>query len=329
MTAAPVLEMRGISKAFTGVRALHDVSFAAAGGEVHALVGENGAGKSTLIKILAGIYRPDAGTVVLAGTPVRFAHPAEALAAGIAVIQQEFSLLPERSVAQNLFLGREPRRGPFIDLSAMRRGARQALDRVGAGHIHPDMLVAELDVANQQMVEIAKAVSLDARVLVLDEPTAALNEAECEMLFGIIERLRAEGTALVYITHRMREVTRLASRVTVLKDGEVAGRFDHVPPPAEIVRAMVGRDIADFFAPPATPAEIGDVVLDVRDAGNARLRDITFALRAGEIVGFAGIQGAAPRAPSGSAARRRCSRARGRRSAPASGSSPATARPRA
>ncbi|MBN9020998.1 MAG: sugar ABC transporter ATP-binding protein, partial [Rhizobiales bacterium] len=205
---------------------------------------------------------------------------------------QEFSLLPERSVAQNLFLGREPRRGPFIDLSAMRRGARQALDRVGAGHIHPDMLVAELDVANQQMVEIAKAVSLDARVLVLDEPTAALNEAECEMLFGIIERLRAEGTALVYITHRMREVTRLASRVTVLKDGEVAGRFDHVPPPAEIVRAMVGRDIADFFAPPATPAEIGDVVLDVRDAGNARLRDITFALRAGEIVGFAGIQGA-------------------------------------
>jgi ribose transport system ATP-binding protein len=291
--AMPVIEMAHISKSFPGVRALRDVSFSCAAGEVHALVGENGAGKSTLIKILSGVYRPDSGDLVIDGRKAGFRHPVEALRAGISVIYQEFSLLPERNVAQNIFLGREPRRRGIIDHAAMRAETRRVLDVFGTGtRIQPDSMVADLDIASQQMVEIAKAISLDAKVVVMDEPTAALNEQECEILFGIIETLRARGTAIIYITHRMREVTRLANRVTVLKDGEVAARFDTLPSPETIVRAMVGRDIADYYPPPATPAEIRDVVLSVAAGGNALLHDIDFELRAGEIVGFAGIQGA-------------------------------------
>jgi len=291
--APPVIEMAHISKAFPGVKALTDVSFACQGGEVHALVGENGAGKSTLIKIMSGVYRPDSGAVKVDGREVQFKHPVESLKAGISVIYQEFSLLPERTVAQNLFLGREPSKRGLIDHKTMQAETRRVLSLFGAGHhIEPDTLVADLDVASQQMVEIAKAVSLDAKVLVMDEPTAALNEAECEVLFSIIDRLRERGTAIIYITHRMREVTRLANRVTVIKDGEVAARFDHVPAPEAIVRAMVGRDIADFYAPPATPQEIGKDMLVVSGGGNGRLNAIDFTLKAGEITGFAGIQGA-------------------------------------
>jgi len=293
MSGQPVIAMADIAKSFPGVRALNAVSFACHAGEVHALVGENGAGKSTLIKILSGVYRPDGGTIVLNGQPVAFKHPVESLRAGISVIYQEFSLLPERTVAQNIFLGREPRRNGMLDMAAMRAETRRVLDLFGAGaRVSPDAFVSDLDVATQQMVEIAKAISLDARVVVMDEPTAALNEAECEVLFQTIDQLRARGTAVIYITHRMREVTRLADRVTVLKDGEVAASFDTPPAPDAIVRAMVGRDIADFYAPAATAEEIGDVVLDVNNAGNGLLHNISLQLRAGEIVGFAGIQGA-------------------------------------
>ena len=288
-TTPPAIEMANIYKAFPGVKALNDVSFSCAAGEVHALVGENGAGKSTLIKILSGVYRPDAGAILINGRQVAFKHPVEALRAGISVIYQEFSLLPERTVAQNIFLGREPRRRGIIDTAAMRLETRRVLDVFGTGaRIEPDTLVVDLDVASQQMVEIAKAISLDAKVVVMDEPTAALNEQECEILFGIIDKLRARGTAIIYITHRMREVTRLATRVTVLKDGEVAARFDALPRPEAIIHAMVGRDIADYYPPPATPGEIGDMVLSVKGAGNALLPDVSFELRAGEIVGFAG-----------------------------------------
>ncbi|MET3897916.1 ribose transport system ATP-binding protein [Devosia sp. UYZn731] len=293
MSDTPVIAMAHISKSFPGVRALNDVSFACHAGQVHALVGENGAGKSTLIKILSGVYRPDAGNIVLNGANANFKHPVESLRAGISVIYQEFSLLPERTVAQNIFLGREPRKGLVLDHAAMRSETRRVLDLFGAGaRVSPDALVADLDVATQQMVEIAKAISLDARVVVMDEPTAALNEAECEVLFATVDKLRERGTAIIYITHRMREVTRLADRVTVLKDGEVAAHFDTPPAPDAIVRAMVGRDIADYYAPPATQAEIGAPVLSVRNGGNAFLRHIDLDLRAGEIVGFAGIQGA-------------------------------------
>ncbi|BBU54352.1 ribose import ATP-binding protein RbsA 2 [Mameliella alba] len=290
----PVIEMQGITKSFPGVRALSDVSFGVRPGEVQALVGENGAGKSTLIKILSGVYQADAGEVRMNGEAVHFVHPVESLRAGIAVIYQEFSLLPERTVAQNLFLGREPRtRFGLIDSAKMRADTREVLALfAAAGRIDPDRTVGELDVATQQVVEIAKAVSTGARVVVMDEPTAALNEAECEELFATVDTLRARGVAIIYITHRMREITRLADRVTVLKDGEVAARFDEVPAPDAIVRAMVGRDIADFYAPPATPEEIGDPVLTVRGAGNAKLHQIDLDVRAGEIVGLAGIQGA-------------------------------------
>lgn len=291
---SPVIEMVGISKGFPGVRALNDVSFACHAGEVHALVGENGAGKSTLIKIMSGVYHPDAGEIRLNGAPLALSHPVEALRAGISVIYQEFSLLPERTVAENLFLGREPLKRGLIDHQAMRAETRRVLDMFGAGaRVSPDSLLADLDVATQQMVEIAKAISLDARVVVMDEPTAALNEAECEVLFDMVDKMRARGTAIIYITHRMREVTRLANRVTVLKDGEVAARFNTLPGPADIVRAMVGRDIADFYAPPAQPEEIGAPVLAIEGAGgNGVLHDISLTLRAGEIVGLAGIQGA-------------------------------------
>ena len=290
--SAPAVELRGISKSFGAVHALGDVSFDARAGEVHALVGENGAGKSTLIKILSGVLRPDAGEVVIEGASRRFAHPLEARDAGISVIHQEFSLLPERTVAQNLFLGREPTRWGFVDGARMRREAREALAIFGAAaRVRPDALVRDLDVASQQMVEIAKAVALDARVLVMDEPTAALDERECTVLFDVVDRLRTRGVAVIYITHRMREVARLAGRVTVLKDGEVAARFDGVPEPEALVRAMVGRDVGEFYAPPAAPEERGEVVLSVRGGGNDRLHGIDLDLRAGEIVGLAGVGG--------------------------------------
>ncbi|WP_417580948.1 sugar ABC transporter ATP-binding protein [Pelagibacterium sp.] len=293
MSAVPVIEMKGIGKRFPGVVALNDVSIACSPGEVHALVGENGAGKSTLIKILSGVYQPDDGSVTLSGEPVHFRHPVDALRAGISVIYQEFSLLPDRTVVQNIFLGREITRNGMLDFGAMRAQTRRALDMFGVGgRIDPDTLIADLDVASQQIVEIAKAISLDAKVLVMDEPTAALNESECVELFKSVDALRAHGTAVIYITHRMREVTRLADRVTVLKDGEVAARFDTLPQPNEIVRAMVGRDIADFYAPSAIASELGDAVLSVRGGANAELHGIDFDLRAGEILGFAGIQGA-------------------------------------
>ena len=293
MSGTPVIEMRGITKSFPGVKALRDVSFACGRAEVHALCGENGAGKSTLIKILAGVFRPDSGQVLIDGNVQHFSHPQQALLAGISVIYQEFSLLPERTVAQNLFLGREPLKNGLVDNKAMVAETRRVLGLFGVRHrIEPDTLVADLDVASQQMVEIAKAVSLNAKVIVMDEPTAALNEAECDVLFKLVEQLRASGTAIVYITHRMREVTRVADRVTVIKDGEVAASFDHVPQPEMVVRAMVGRDIAEYYPEPATAGEIGKTVLAVSGASNSALRDINLQLRSGEIVGFAGLQGA-------------------------------------
>jgi ribose transport system ATP-binding protein len=290
---APILEMRGIVKSFPGVRALDGVGFHCGRGEVRALVGENGAGKSTLIKILSGVYQADSGSILLDGREVAFNHPVESLAAGISVIYQEFSLLPDRTVAENIFLGREPVRRGMLDRARMWRETQEALGLFGSGHgIDPGSLVSELGVAQQQMVEIAKAVSLEARVVVMDEPTAALDENECEVLFSIIDRLRKRGTAVIYITHRMREVTRVADAVTVLKDGKVAAEFDHVPEPSRVINAMVGRELADFYPPPAAAEEIGEPVLVVRGGGNHRLSDIDFELRAGEITSFAGIQGA-------------------------------------
>jgi len=216
---APAFEMRGITKTFPGVTALADVGFACRAGEIHALCGENGAGKSTLIKILSGVYRADAGEIRLGGRPVRFDHPVEARDAGISVVHQELSLLPDRTVADNLFLGREPARFGVIDRGVMRRRAREALDDLFAEAIAPDALVRDLPLAQQQVVEIAKALAFEARIVVLDEPTAALEEHEVAAFKALVRRLRERGVAVVYISHRMPEVFELADTITVLKDG--------------------------------------------------------------------------------------------------------------
>lgn len=288
-----LFEMRGITKEFPGIRALDSVSFDCRAGEVHALVGENGAGKSTLMKVLSGVYQAEQGDIFLRGDKVHFNHPSQSLAQGVSVIYQEFSLLPDRSVAQNIFLGREPMKGGRLDTAAMRSETNEVLRKFGDKHrFDADTLVGSLDVAQQQLVEIAKALSLNAQVIVMDEPTAALNDSECDLLFELVDDLRAEGHSIVYITHRMREIRRLADRVTVIKDGKVAARFDDVPETNKIVEAMVGRELGQFYPDPATSAEIGSVVMSVKGGRNAKLSGIELDLRAGEITGFAGVQGA-------------------------------------
>jgi len=293
MTDDALFEMRGITKEFPGIRALDDVSFECRAGEVHALVGENGAGKSTLMKVLSGVYRAEAGEIILRGERVAFRHPVDALNQGVSVIYQEFSLLPDRTVAENIFLGREPSRRGFIDRAAMRRDTDRVLSMFGSRHsFDADTRVGALDVAQQQMVEIAKALSLDAQLIVMDEPTAALNDAECELLFGLVDDLRGQGRSIVYITHRMNEIRRVADRVTVIKDGKVAARFDGVPDTDEIVHAMVGRALGQFYPDPAAPEDLGEAVLSVTGGSNAHLRSIDLQLHAGQITGFAGVQGA-------------------------------------
>ncbi|MEP0522095.1 MAG: sugar ABC transporter ATP-binding protein [Hyphomicrobiales bacterium] len=293
MTGEVLFEMRRITKEFPGIRALDDVSFDCRAGEVHALVGENGAGKSTLMKVLSGVYRADAGEIFLRGNRVEFRHPLESLGQGVSVIYQEFSLLPDRSVAENIFLGREPGKRGFLDHKAMRLATESVLDMFGGRHtFDADTIVGALDVAQQQMVEIAKALSLDAQVIVMDEPTAALNDAECELLFALVDDLRNQGRSIVYITHRMREIRRLADRVTVIKDGKVAACFDEVPETDDIVHAMVGRALGQFYPDPAKPEDVGPTVLSVTNGENAVVSKVNLQLRAGEIAGFAGVQGA-------------------------------------
>ncbi|WP_186421265.1 sugar ABC transporter ATP-binding protein [Bosea sp. CS1GBMeth4] len=287
----PVLSMHGIGKSFTGVRALDDVSLDCQAGEVHAICGENGAGKSTLMKVLGGVYRPDEGEILLGGQPIAFRHPAEARRAGISIIHQELSLLPERSVADNIFLGLEPTRRGLLDRAAMREGARRLLRRVGA-RVPPDALVKSLSIAEQQLVEIAKALALDARIIVMDEPTAALDERDAGRLLELVGALRREGASILYISHRMAELKAIADRITVLKDGRlVATRPAAALTPAMIVGLMVGRELSDFFPAPGDPARRGPVALSLRGAGNAVLSDIALDLRAGEIVGVAGLEG--------------------------------------
>lgn len=289
--SSAIIELKGIEKSFPGVRALKTVDFTCRTGEVHALVGENGAGKSTLMKILSGVYHADAGEILMSGAPSRFATPLEALNAGICVIHQELSLLPDRSVAENIFLGREPERHGFLDRRRMAADTERALRIFGEmRRFGPDTRVGDLAISEQQMVEIAKALSRAAKVIVMDEPTAALNDAECAILFDLIDRLRDEGHAIVYISHRMPEIQRLADRVTVLKDGAVTASFDHVPAADRIVNAMVGRNIEQFY--PEAGERRGPVRLTVRGGGNDRLHDIDLDLHGGEIVGLAGVQGA-------------------------------------
>jgi rhamnose transport system ATP-binding protein len=288
----PLLSLRTIDKSFGAVAALRDVRLDLFPGEVHALVGENGAGKSTLVKILAGVHGPDAGTMTLDSTPVAFAGPADALAAGIAVIYQEPTLFPDLSVAENIFIGRQPLRGlRRIDPAEMRRRCEALFARLGVP-LDPDRPARGLSIADQQLVEIAKALSYDARVLVMDEPTAALSGVEVERLFAVARALRDDGAAVLFISHRFDEVFDLCQRITVMRDG----RWVSTDPAADLtvdtlVRRMVGRDISALF--PKQDAELRDVVLDVRGlTRHGVFRDVGFTVRGGEIVALAGLVGA-------------------------------------
>jgi ribose transport system ATP-binding protein len=288
----PVLEMRGIKKSFHGVPALRHVDLTIYPGEVHALMGENGAGKSTLMKILAGAYTADAGEIRINGQPVRIADPADARQAGITLIYQELNVAPNLSVAENMFMGSELRRGQFLDREAMDREAERVLSSLGASFDTHDV-VANLSIAEQQQVEIARALKDKSRILVMDEPTAALSDRETEHLFGLIRKLRDNGIAIIYISHRMDEVYALADRVSVLRDGEYVGSLDRDEiSPERLVQMMVGRPLKDFYEHKrqTTP---GPVVLDVRNISDGRkIQPTNLELHAGEIVGLAGLVGA-------------------------------------
>jgi len=311
--ATAALSMRHMTKRFFDTTVLDDVSLDCQAGAVHAIVGENGAGKSTLVKLLAGVYQPDAGQLLLDGREVRFHHPRQALAHGVSLVHQEFSLLPERTVAENILLGREPRRRLSVDRRAMNEAAARLLAELDGTAISPRVLVKHLSVAQQQTVEVAKALSYQPRILVLDEPTAALAPAEAAALFRRVRQLVERGLTVLYISHRLVEVFELAQRVTVLKDGKLVATVDVAAvQPGDLVRMMVGRELSSHYFPPrageagagnagaeaagaraagARVAGAGPVRLAVRGGANRTLRDIDLDLRGGEIVGVAGLDG--------------------------------------
>ncbi|NKY23411.1 sugar ABC transporter ATP-binding protein [Cellulomonas denverensis] len=288
---APVLTLDRVSKSFGPVRVLQDVTVHVRPGRVQVLLGENGAGKSTLIKMMSGIYQPDAGRVVVDGTPVHLNGVRAAEHLGIATIHQELNLVSGMSVAENVMMGRLPARAGLVDRRATRRLARAALDRVRLD-VGLDTPVGELGIARQQLVEIAKALSLDARILILDEPTAALTGAETEVLFGVVEELRANGVAMVFISHHLEEIAAIGDSVSVLRDGSLVAEVPASTDQDELVRLMVGRDITEQF-PPRTHRVGEEVVLDVRGLNRTGvLHDLNLQVRAGEVVGVAGLVGA-------------------------------------
>jgi rhamnose transport system ATP-binding protein len=287
-----LVEMRGVTKSFGAVAALSDGSIELAAGEVHALLGENGAGKSTLVKILAGVHQQDSGTFKIDGVEVAFAGPAAAQAAGISIIYQEPTLFPDLSVAENIFLGRHPlAAGRRIDRATMHRRAAEAFERLGVA-IDPRRQARGLSVADQQIVEIAKAISFNARIFVMDEPTAALTAVEVQRLFDVVRTLREHGAAILFISHRLDEVYAICQRVTVMRDGRFVrtAAIEDITVD-EIIRSMVGRDLSVMF--PKTPTTPGDPVLVVDGLRrDGVFQDISFTVRAGEIVALAGLVGA-------------------------------------
>lgn len=287
---SPLLEMEGITKRFPGVTALDSVDFELEKGEVHVLLGENGAGKSTLIKMLSGAYQPDEGEILLDGEKVDISSAMDAQKLGISTIYQEFNLIPQLTVTENVFLGRQPRRLGFINRRKMREDTRALLERMKV-RVDPDSRVESLGVAQRQMVEIAKALSLDARILIMDEPTASLSGQEVERLFEIIHGLKEDDVGVVFISHHLEEVAEIGDRVTVLRDGQFVDRVPASTDRSEFVRLMVGRNIEDQF--PRRKPETGEVLMEVKNLSREGvLEDISFELRAGEVVGVAGIVGA-------------------------------------
>lgn len=293
----PILRLAGVEKSFPGVRALAGASLDLRAGEIHALVGENGAGKSTLIRIATGAHLPDAGRFEVDGRPVRFARPADAFAAGIAAIYQEFNLVPALTVRENLFLGSPLHRSGWIDRAGERRRAETVLRELAA-EIDPDARVSGLDVARCQLVEIARALLADARVLIMDEPTAALAPREVEALAGRLRELRAGGKAVLFISHRLDEVVRLADRITVLRDGRTLGTWEaRELSRGRMIELMVGRPLEQEFPARAVPgadvrSSAGAPLLEVQDLAGGKVRGVSFTLHGGEVVGVAGLVGA-------------------------------------
>jgi ribose transport system ATP-binding protein len=290
--AAVLLRLEGVSKEFPGVKALSGVSFDLRAGEVHAICGENGAGKSTLMKIISGVYQPNAGTMTFKGQPVQFASTRASEAAGIAIIHQELNLVPHLTVAENIYLAREPRHGFLVNRKKLIADARRCLQRLGVD-IDPNVQVRMLSVAQCQMVEIAKALSLDATVLIMDEPTSSLTEQESQLLFKVIRDLKRQGTGIVYISHRLDELAEIVDRVTVLRDGRYISTDDfHALTLDDIVARMVGRSLEDKFPEP-TRRPGDEIVFSASGLTRAgAFSDISFDIRRGEILGFAGLMGA-------------------------------------
>ena len=291
-SAEYLLEVRDVRKEFAGNVALDDVSFRLKRGTVHALMGENGAGKSTLMKIIAGIYTPDAGEFFLNNVPIRLSSPLDALDNGIAMIHQELNLMNHMTIAENIWIRREPKnRFGLVDHNALRTRTEELFRDLGID-LDPEDRVGDLSVASKQMVEIAKAVSYQSDVLIMDEPTSALTEREVEHLFRIIKTLRESGKGIIYITHKMNELFEIADEVSIFRDGKhIATKAATEITRDEVIRMMVGREISQMF--PKIPAEIGDIVLSVKNLCLAGIfEDVSFDLRAGEILGIAGLVGA-------------------------------------
>lgn len=288
-----ILEMKNIKKSFSGVPALKSAALEVKEGEVHALMGENGAGKSTLMKILCGIYRADSGSITYFGSERRFENISQSQQAGICVIHQELNMLSHLTVAQNIYIGREPKKGIFIDDKKMENDALLLFKKMGVD-IRPSAKLGTLTVGKQQMVEIAKAISHESRLLILDEPTAALSERESEELFKIMNELRTKGIGMVYISHRMNEIKRISDRVTVMRDGEYIGTVNtNETTQEEIVKMMVGREIGNINKTKSNVKIDAKTVLEVKNIkNNTSVHGVSFKLRRGEILGISGLMGA-------------------------------------
>ena len=286
------LNIRGVRKAFGATLALRNVDLCVGHAEIHALIGENGAGKSTLMKVLSGAHGPDAGRIELDGVELRIANPSQARDSGIAMIYQELNLAPHLSVEENMLLGREPSRWGWLDRKRRQAMAQQALAQLDYGHLPLNALVNQLTIAEQQIVEIARALLFDPKVLILDEPTSSLTQVDTQRLFQTLQRLRERGVSIVYISHFLEECQRLCDRFTVLRDGESVGTGDlKATPLGDIIRWMVGREVSEIY--PRAQRKMGDVVLELRElAGAEKPKSASLTLRRGEVMGIAGLVGA-------------------------------------
>ncbi|MDR1589708.1 MAG: sugar ABC transporter ATP-binding protein [Oscillospiraceae bacterium] len=289
---AGCIEFSGISKLFPGVRALADVSFRADSGQVLALLGENGAGKSTLLKILSGDVKPDGGRISIDGAEQSFQSPTDALRAGISVIYQERQLVPAGSVAENIFAGDLPGRSGVVDYKALYEQTAEIIGKFGLD-IDPDEPVGRLPIARQQMVEIMKAYRRDSAIIAFDEPTASLTDSEISILFRLINELKESGKIIIYVSHRLSEIFQISDKITVLKDGCLVTTLETArTDEAELIRAMVGRDLGDTYAKLSRNDRLGDTLLEVRDLETEDVHGVSFTLRRGEVLGFAGLIGA-------------------------------------